>query len=418
MTTRAEVLELLRNGENSAVEFERDDVHPDEIAEAMSALLNADGGRILLGVEDDGEVSGLTQPRDRAEQRIMSIAQNNVRPPIVPFWSTVTMEDGREVGIVTLLGDSPGKPYRARIGKAWVSFSRFGTASRETTREEEERLRRKAGIARYERKPAPQTGLGDLDLSLVENYFRVVLRRDTPKGTDEWTRVLANLGFLDERAGRPATVAGLLLFGRNPNRRLPQAGIVAVSFPSRDRDHSPPDEEVIRGPLVSRLSARGRVEEKGVIDRALDFVRRNVGARARLEGGRRRVRRALPSDAIREAVVNAVTHRDYARETTNVEIVLYEDRLEVVSPGRLPNGVTVERMKDGMRAPRNELLRDVLRDYRPESQPGMGVRNRIILAMRRHNDTEPELVEEERRFTVRLWKEPRRSARVPGSRRR
>ena len=141
MTTSAEVLDLSRNGKNSAVEFKRDDVHPDEIAKAMSALLNAVGGRILLGVEDDGEVSGLTQPCNQVERRIMSIARNRVQPPIVPFWSTVTMEDGRQVGIAALPEDSPGKPYRARIGKAWVSFSRVGTASRETTREEEARLR-------------------------------------------------------------------------------------------------------------------------------------------------------------------------------------------------------------------------------------------------------------------------------------
>lgn len=290
-----------------------------------------------------------------------------------------------------------------------VEFKRddVGTASRETTREEETRLRQQAGVGRYEMRAVPQTGLGNLDLSLLDNYFRVVLRREAPKENGEWTRVLANLGFLDERAGRPATVAGLLLFGRNPNRQLPQAGIAAVSFPSRDEDGDPTDEEVIRGPLVSRLSTSGQIEEKGVIDRALDFVRRNVGTRAWLEGGRRRQRCALPPEAIREAVVNAVMHRDYAHETAEVEISLYRDRLEVVSPGRLPNGVTVERMKEGRRVPRNELLRDVLRDYRQVERLGMGVRNRIISAMRRDNCTEPELVEEEHRFTARLWKAPR-----------
>lgn len=413
MTTRADVLDLLRNGENSAVEFKRDDVHPDKIAKAMSALLNSDGGRILLGVEDDGEISGLTQSLDDAEQRIMNIARENLQPPIVPFWSTVTMESGRRIGIVTLPDDSPGKPYRARIGSAWVSFSRVGATSRETTREEEARLWQQAGIVHYEMKPVPQTGLDSLDLSLLDNYFRVVLRRDTPKESEGWTRVLTNLGILDERAGYKATVAGLLLFGRNPNRQLPQAGIIASSFPSRDKDYDMTDEEVIRGPLVSRVSARGRIEEKGVIDRAIDFVRLNVGTRAWLQGGRRRRRRALPPDAVREAIVNAVAHRDYARETTDVEVSLYEDRLEVISPGRLPNGVTVERMKEGMRAARNGLLKDVLRDYRYVEHLGMGVRNRIILAMRRHNGTEPDLVEEEHRFTVRLWKAPR-GTREPG----
>jgi ATP-dependent DNA helicase RecG len=88
-------------------------------------------------------------------------------------------------------------------------------------------------------------------------------------------------------------------------------------------------------------------------------------------------------------------------------VSLYSDRLEVLSPGRLPNGVTVEKMRDGLRAARNELLKDILRDYGYVEHLGMGVRNRIIQSMRAHNGTEPDLVEEETRFIVRLWKEPR-----------
>ncbi|HEV8722871.1 MAG TPA: ATP-binding protein [Candidatus Binatia bacterium] len=148
--------------------------------------------------------------------------------------------------------------------------------------------------------------------------------------------------------------------------------------------------------------------DKGVIDRTVDFVARNMGTRAWLEGGRRRRKKALPLDAVREAVVNAVAHRDYAREGTDIEVSLYSDRLEVVSPGRLPNGVTVEKMKVGVvRVARNELLKEILRDYGYVEHYGMGVRNRIIQSMRAHNGTEADLVEEEDRFIVRLWKEPK-----------
>jgi ATP-dependent DNA helicase RecG len=150
--------------------------------------------------------------------------------------------------------------------------------------------------------------------------------------------------------------------------------------------------------------------DKGVIDRTVDFVKRNMGSVARLEGGRRRRKMAFPIDAVREAVVNAVAHRDYAREGTDIEVSLYVDRLEVVSPGRLPNGVTVEKMKEGVvRVARNELLKEILRDYGYVEHFGMGVRNRIIESMRAHNGTEPDLVEEEDRFIVRLWKERRQS---------
>ena len=157
---------------------------------------------------------------------------------------------------------------------------------------------------------------------------------------------------------------------------------------------------------MSVVSRRGSVVEKGVIDRTVDFVVRNMGSVAWLEGGRRRRKKVLPVDAVREAVVSAVAHRDYTREGRDIEVSLYGDRLEVISPGRLPIGVTVEKMEEGVvRVTRNGLLKEILRDYGYIEQYGMGVRQRIIESMRAHNGTEPDLVEEEDRFVVRLWKE-------------
>ena len=203
------------------------------------------------------------------------------------------------------------------------------------------------------------------------------------------------------------SVAGLLLFGENPNRRLPQAGVTAAAFAGAEKNYSTVDEERIRGPLAPIVSRRGGIADRGVIDRTVDFVRRNMGSAAWLDGGRRRRKRAFPLDAVREAVVNAVVHRDYAHEGTDVEVSLYVDRFEVISPGRLPNGVTVEKMREGVvRVARNELLKEILRDYRYVEHHGMGVRNRIIDSMRNHNGTEPDLEEGDDRFLVRLWKSP------------
>jgi ATP-dependent DNA helicase RecG len=111
-------------------------------------------------------------------------------------------------------------------------------------------------------------------------------------------------------------------------------------------------------------------------------------------------------EAVREAVVNAVAHRDYTITVSDIELSIYADRLEVVSPGRLPNTVTVEKMRAGYRASRNELLKEVLRDYRYVEATGLGVPRKIVQGMIEHNGTEPDLVEEEQRFIVRLWKAP------------
>ena len=402
------VLELIANPENSRVEFKRDDCRPETIAKEMSALLNLEGGFILLGVEDDGQISGLTRSSVAAEEWVMNIARQNIQPPVIPVWSALVMENGRTVGVVELSADSLGKPYKARRRSAWITHVRVGCTSREATREEEGRLYQAARLVRYEIKRVPDTGMESLDPDRVENYFRVVLKRAAPKSGDAegWRRLLFNSDLLvgdEETAG--ASAAGLLLFGDNPNRRLPQAGVTAVAFRGVVKDYDTIDEERIRGPLASIVSRRGSSVESGVIDRTVDFVKRHMGGEVWLDGGRRRRKRALPVAAVREAVVNAVAHRDYALEGTDIEVSLYDDRLEVISPGRLPNGVTVEKMREGVvRVARNELLKEILRDYGYMEHYGMGVRNHIIEAMRAHNGTEPDLIEEDHRFVVRLWK--------------
>lgn len=407
---KTELQEIIGNGENSGVEFKRDDVHPDSLAKEMAALLNLEGGLVLLGVEDNGAITGLARSREEAERWVMDIARQNLQPEIIPVWRSVTMDDGKVVGVIGLPGDSPGKPYKAKRRSAWIAFVRVGSTSWEATREEEGRLYQASRLVRYDIKPVPEMGMESLDLNRVENYFRDILKRKTPDqaNVEDWRRLLLNTDLLAESGGETfATVAGLLLFGENPNRRLPQAGVTATAFPRTEKDYDTTDEELIRGPLVSLLTSRGRPMEKGVIDRTVDFVAKNMGTTAWLEGGRRHRRKALPFDAVREAVVNAAAHRDYTIIGTDIEVSLFSDRLEVISPGRLPNGVTVEKIKEGLRAARNELLKEILRDYGYVEHLGMGVRNRIIQSMRAHNGTEPDLIEEEYRFIVRLWKEPR-----------
>ncbi len=409
--TRTELLELIANGENSCVEFKRDDVWPEDLAKEISALLNLEGGVILLGVEDDGSISGLTRDRKDAEEWLMNIARNNLQPEAIPVWTSMTTRDGSVVGVIKLLADSPGKPHKAKRAKAWVTYTRVGSTSRVATRDEEARLYQAARLVRYDLKAVQDVGVNNLDMNRVANYFRDVLKRSTPSQADgeSWRQLLRNSDMLVRvKDSDSASVAAVLLFGRNPNRRLPQAGVTATAFPSTDKDYNMVDEERIRGPLTPIVSARDDLVERGVIDRTVDFVKRNMGSVAWIEGARRHYKQAYPVEAVREAVVNAVAHRDYALEGTDIEVSLYSDRLEVISPGRLPNGVTVAKMREGVvRVARNELLKEILRDYRYIEHQGMGVRNRIIKQMQLHNGTEPDLVEEDDRFVVRFWKECR-----------
>ncbi len=163
-------------------------------------------------------------------------------------------------------------------------------------------------------------------------------------------------------------------------------------------------DEDIKGPLGSNTRP---MIEPGIVDRGWDFIRRNTTpeAWAWLEGAQRRERWEYPKEVVREILVNALVHRDYSITGTDVMIAIFADRMEIQSPGRLPNTVTTEGMKAGLRYARNQTLVDVMRDYGYVDARGMGIRNKVFPGMKAHNGTEPELIEEEDRFTVRLWKE-------------
>ena len=402
---RTELMEIIRNGESSGVEFKRDDVPPRNVAKEIASLANLEGGYILLGVEDDGTVTGLA--RSDIEEWVMNICSDNILPPIIPYFEIVPWEGDKRIGVITIPEDSPDKPYKARQDGRWITFLRRGSTSREATREQEQRLYQASGVLRYDIKPVLGSSLKDMDLNRLINYFKDMRRQDCPEQdeTEKWKTLLINTEIMVESRDKAIpTAGGILLFGKSPNRYLPQAGISAVAYRGKEKDYEAVQRETIRGPIVAKFTGEDIVDT-GLAERAMDFVRRNTGSKAYLVEGRRIDKPDYPKEAIRETIVNAIAHRDYTISGTDIELSIYSDRLEVISPGRLPNTVTVERMKAGCRVTRNELIKEVLRDYQYVEATGLGVPRKIIAAMLKHNGTEPDLIEEEYSFTVRLWRE-------------
>ena len=152
--------------------------------------------------------------------------------------------------------------------------------------------------------------------------------------------------------------------------------------------------------MVPLAGSQGLMEN-GLVEQAVEFIKRNTGVKTQpIDGVRRENRWAYPEEALRETIVNTLVHRDYLLSGSDIELSIYEDRLEVGSPGRLPNGITPERMLTGFRAARNQLLKDVMRDYGYLEH--MGIPRKIVKGMQAHNGTMPELIVEEERFVVRL----------------
>ena len=404
---RFQLFQLLQNGENSGLEFKRDDIHPQKLAGEIVALLNLEGGHILLGIEDDTTVSGLTRDPKEAEEWVMQIAREHIQPAVIPYWETLDWGNGKVVGVVTLSADAPDKPYKVKSGSSWVTRIRVGTTTRDATREEEERLYQQSGRLRYGLKPVLGTSPQDLDYRRLRDYFvRVLGGKSFPEDDQgELERLLLALELVTTSSGyTSATVDGLLLFGENPEQFLPQSGIRAVCYQGTDPDYAVREDKDIKGPLTPLGARDGLVVEPGIVDRTWDFVRRNTVSSARLEGAQRQERWEYPEEALREVLVNALAHRDYSIAGTDVMLSIFSDRLEIQSPGRLPNTVTIDGLRSGMRYARNQTLVNVLRDYGYVDARGMGIRNKVIPLMNDNNGTDPEFDEEDNRFTVRLWK--------------
>ena len=408
--TKSELIELIANRENSGTEFKSDtDLRPEQLAKEVVALANFQGGRILIGVENDGNITGIH--RDDLEHWVMdTVFGRKVHPMILPFYEEIQIDERYRVAIVTIT-QGTSKPYVVRHNDREEIYVRVGSTSRRATREQQARLFAIGGMLHTELLPVSGSGFRDLSRERLEDYLIAIVQdHQTPVSDEAWGRRLCGLGFMAERQDGPpvCTIAGLMLFGRRPRHLLRQAGIRWMVFEGKDKTYRALDDRVMDGPLVALLqeSSGGAREivEKGLIEIFADSTRPFVSEEAdEIDENMRRNRTwHYPPEAVREAVVNALAHRDWTRNE-EIEVTRYTDRLEVLSPGALQNTMTVEKMIAGQRSPRNPLIVEVLRDYGYVDARGMGVRNKIIPLLREQNGTDPEFEasEDHLRLTMR-----------------
>nr|VFJ56729.1 MAG: ATP-dependent DNA helicase RecG [Candidatus Kentron sp. FW] len=409
--TKTDLLESIRNGENSFVEFKRDGIDNRVLAKELVAFSNHRGGRVLLGVEDDGTISGIT--RSNPEEWVMTACRDKVCPPIIPDYEVVRdVAPGKDVAIISV---EPGWTVQSvwHNNRDYYTI-RVGTRSREADREELQRLFQRRGQVRFETQPVTGTTIKNLSRPRLIEYFSGILKQDIPASekSGEWERLLYNTEFLTDSAladgdggNYVCSVAGMLLFGQLPKRFLPHMAVDVAVFPGVKKDYDASFRGVAVSPLVRLGDERGDVLEPGIVDQVMNMLQPHL-SREELEGARRIRKWDYPEEAIREALVNAVVHRDYLLSATSTEVVLYADRLEVISPGRPPNGITPERMRVGCRATRNELVKDVMRDYGYMEHMGMGIPRKIIKLMEEKVGVTPDLIVGGENFSLVLRKSP------------
>ena len=253
------------------------------------------------------------------------------------------------------------------------------------------------GILHPETLPVAGSAIKSMDLERLKDYLANIIKDpEVPRSENEWIKRLISLDLLVEAPERTpvCSIAGLVLFGLTPRNFLRQAGVRVMVFSGNDKSYQAQLDEIIDGPLVGRWTENEEgkrvLVDRGIIERFAEIIQPFISEEdENIDENMRRSRQwYYPIEAVREVFINALAHRDWTR-FVDIEVSCYSDRLEVISPGAMPNSMTVEKMIAGQRSPRNPLIVEVLRDYGYVDARGMGIRTRVIPLMRAYNEVDP-----------------------------
>ena len=348
MTYRVEDIEgRLRSGEDSSWEFKQVEFSGDrpkrpsrsDWADEIAAFANAKGGVMLAGVADDSTVIGMSRRQiANLDSLLVEVATDTIKPSVRISTQHTELSDGKLVLLVEV--SASGSVHESPGG----TYIRVGASKRLMSGDERLRLtplRSQARFMWFDKQPVPDTGFRTLSKALWKPLL-------SAEGSSEPETALRKLALLqpDEFGVLRASVAGVLLCTQNPEQWLPNACITATRYRGKDRASDQIDAEEITGPLNRQITA------------AVGFAVRNMKVAARKDPARLNLPQ-YSEQALFEAVVNAVAHRDYSIRGSRISLSMFDDRLEIQSPGSLPNNLTVDSMSL-RQSTRNEALTSAL----------------------------------------------------------
>lgn len=378
-----DLIALLKRDEGKTLEFKRDLSARQGLLRTLVAFANTAGGTLLVGVEDrTRHVRGVKAPLD-LEERLANIISDGIAPRLVPDLEIVPWR--RTHVLAVQVYPSPARPhYVTRDGLDGGVYVRVGSTNRKADQELVDELRRYGRGAAYDEQPMPELDSEAIDFRLASESFAPIrkLRR-----TD-----LETLRLVTRHQGRKVpTVGGILLFGKERERYYPDAWIQAGRFRGTDKSRIADRLEIHSSPLRA-------------VEEAIAFVQKHALHGAEIGAVRRIERWNLPPIAVREAVINAVAHTDYAQRGAPIRISVFDDRLEVENPGLLPFGLTIDDLERGISKLRNRVIGRIFHALGLVEQWGSGIQ-RMRAACRDLGLAPPLLEEIGTRFRVTLFTE-------------
>lgn len=390
LPTERELQELFSAPEGQTLERKSARIHPRDLANTLIAFANADGGRVLVGIEDDGTVGGIDPTADREQvERLLRAAYEFCTPSVQIEYQFVSGHDR-----MVLLLDVPVSPrvHNHTNGRVYL---RVLDRDQPLDADETLRVAFAKGQASYEAQPVRGATLEAVDQELVAEYAR---RRELDQPAE---RLLRGLNLLVEDT---LTVAGVLLFAREPGRWLPRAGLDLLRFEGTTVELGQAFNLVKREEVVLPLPR--------LIRRIWDVVGTLVRTRYQLQGLEMVGRPEYPEFAWREVIVNAIAHRDYSITGTAIQVRIWDDRIEVESPGGLPGIVTVENIRR-RHFSRNPQIVGVLKAWHYIEELGFGI-DRVFREMEATGAPPPRIVDDQGVVIVTLYGAAAKTPRAVG----
>lgn len=350
-----ELIDLLSRGEDSRQQFKVDMTNADGLAAEIVAFSNTAGGRIFIGVNDDNSVRGLSADDvARLNQLIANAASQVVRPAVNPLTENVPHPNG--MVMVVSIPEGVNKPYMDKNGVIWVKSG--SDKRRATSREELQRLFQQAGLVHADETPVTGLSAGDVDMPYFGGFFEQQFGEPLAQNSQPLPQLLSNMNLMNQGQ---LNVAGSLLFARTPQYALPAFIVKAVAFVGTQIE----DERYIDSRDIS-----GKLAD--VFQQTLGFIVANTRATQGEQGFNSQGQPEIPRIVWEELVANALIHRDYFISAP-VRVLVFTDRVEIISPGHLPNNLTIENIKAGNSNMRNPILASFATKLLPYRGLGSGL---------------------------------------------
>ena len=337
--TLTELQAQIALGEDSRRQFKRDVTNVDSLAAEMAAFANSEGGTIFLGVADDGSLPGLSRSDvKRLNQLIGNAASQHVRSPLTVQTENISVGEERVV-IVLTIPKGQDKPYFDRNGVIWLKSG----ADKRRVNSKEELRRLFQSVDQFHADELPtKAGIDKLDKLRFRDFLRDVYQQPWPDSPEELLTLLQNMNLATDDG--MLNLAGVLLFAERPEWIKPQFVVKAIRYPGNDIHVTQYlDTEDFAGPLPEMFAG------------AMAFVMRNLHKVQAGRGVNAPGTPEIPPSVFEELLVNALVHRDYL-VSAPIRLFIFDNRIEIISPGHLPNNLTVAKIRTGNSNIRNPIL--------------------------------------------------------------